>query len=395
MELKRTLNKKLVWPINALLFNLMRLYPRRNKNLWVFGANGGKLYDGNSRYLFEYVNHHHNKKVRAIWLSGKNDVVNQVRELGYEAYRSESGKGKSLQMKAGVCFYTHSLNDFGRYPLLGGSTIVALWHGVGFKKVYDATYTGVALWMKKMIDYVYARTYRSMTIVTSEYTRYQFALEFNLAYKDIYICGQPRNDVLKKKVSRTKILQSIGIDPDKKVIFYMPTYRMPSLGKNAMKKIIEELYSSEELNRALNDMNGILVVKPHPMSGIIELPCRDNFMMLHYKEVMSNQHLLCACDMLISDYSSVSVDFALLQRPIVFYLPDEASFLAKSEPVFEEFFEISALSRCQTPSELAEQIKTPTMAAVNKINELFEAPEIRDTCYSENVYQAVCKKVGL
>ena len=395
MELKRTLGKKLAWPINAILFNLMRLCPLRDKNLWVFGANGGKLYDGNSRYLFEYINQHHNKVVRAIWLSNKNEIVELVRSLGYEAYCNGSSKGKYLQMRAGVCFYTHSLNDFGHYPLLGGSTIVALWHGVGFKKVYNATYTGISLELKKMIDYLYARTRRSMTIVTSEYTRYQFALEFNLSYKNIYICGQPRNDILKKEVSRVEILQSIGINPDKKVFFYMPTYRMPSLGKDAMKKIVEELYLSEELNRTLNDMNGILVVKPHPMSEIIELPYRNNFMILHYKEVASNQHLLCACDMLISDYSSVSVDFALLQRPIIFYLPDEASFLAKSEPVFEEFFEISALSRCQTPSELAEQIKNSSMAAVNKMNELFESPEIRNTCYSENVYHAVCKKVGL
>lgn len=394
MELRRTLGKKLAWPINALLFNMMRLFPFRSKHLWLFGANGGKLYEGNSRYLFEYINQHHTN-IRAVWMSKKNDVVEQVRNLGYEAHCCGSIEGKSLQKMAGVCFYTHSLNDFGRFPLLGGSTIVALWHGVGFKKVYNATYSGKLLWLKKIVDRVYTRTQRSMTIVTSEYTRYQFALEFNLSKKDIYICGQPRNDVLKIGASRTKILQSIGVNPDKTVIFYMPTYRKRLLGKNAMSKIVEELYASQELNNTLDTINGVLVVKPHPMTEVIDLPNRENFRIINYKDVVSNQHLLCVCDMLVSDYSSVCVDFALLQRPIVFYLPDQEAFLTNSEPVFEEFFEIAALNQCKTPSELAQKLMAPSMKAVDKINELYEAPEIRNTCYSENVYQAVRKKVGL
>ena len=47
--------KKYLWPINAFLFNMCRLYPFRDKRLWIFGALGGKKYDDNSRFLYEYI----------------------------------------------------------------------------------------------------------------------------------------------------------------------------------------------------------------------------------------------------------------------------------------------------------------------------------------------------
>lgn len=69
--------------------------------------------------------------------------------------------------------------------------------------------------------------------------------------------------------------------------------------------------------------------------------------------------------------------------------------MKKSEPLYEELLDILHTNRCTTPDELAESILNPTLEAVNKINDVFEDESIRGTCYSENVYKAICKEIGL
>ena len=57
----------------------------------------------------------------------------------------------------------------------------------------------------------------------------------------------------------------------------------------------------------------------------------------------------------------------------------------------DDFWDICNLNRAITPSELAYKILHPSMAAVDRTNEIFEDPSIKGTCYSENVYNAICK----
>ena len=99
--------------------------------------------------------------------------------------------------------------------------------------------------------------------------------------------------------------------------------------------------------------------------------------------------------MLITDYSSCIMDYALLDRPVAFYMPDHEQFMKLSEPLYDEFFDLCRFDNCSTPEQLASLILNPSKAAVNAINELFEDSSIKGTCYCENVYNAIAKEVGL
>lgn len=175
----------------------------------------------------------------------------------------------------------------------------------------------------------------------------------------------------------------------------MPTYRMPTLGPKAMETIIMDLYNSKELNDALDKTNSVFLAKLHPLTPHIDITNKENFRILDYAKVESNQELMGVCDMLVTDYSSCFVDYALQERPIIFYNPDDEEFLTKSEKMEEDFFEIREMNKALTPSDLAEKILNPSMAVVNRTNEIFEDPSIKGTCYCENVYNAIAKKIGL
>lgn len=384
-----------IWalPINIILFNLCYLIPFRKKDLWVYGAREGCKYDDNSMYLFEYMNKNH-PEIESIWLTGNIKALELVRAKGYKAYLNNSFKGKKLQVRAGVVVYSHGLIDFGTFPLVAGAELVAVWHGMGFKKIYNGKFTGWKLKFKKALDHLFSWTRRTITPVTSQYSKDWANEMFTLNYDDIVVTGQPRNDVFKFADKET-IYKAINVPLDKQTIIFMPTYRMPSLGDKAMENIVRDLYDSKELNAVLEATNSVFLTKLHPLTPHINLTDRDNFRILDYAAVESNQELMGVCDMLVTDYSSCFVDYALLERPIIFYNPDNEAFLAKSEKMDDGFWKISNMNRAITPSELAYRILHPSMAAVDKTNEVFEDPSIKGTCYSENVYNAIVKEINL
>ena len=372
---------KLVFPINVITFNLSRLLPFRSKRIWIFGAWAGKKYDDNSRYLFEYIDKSQSAKIRTVWLTRSPKVVNLVRDLGHEAYLGYSVKGVWLQLRAGVAFYTNSLNDFCLIPLVGGAEIGTAWHGMSFKKIYNSKYHGWKYIVKKLFDHIYSRTYRTLSFVPSEQGRRWFVESFTLNPDNIFITGQPRNDIL-MQVSKQDVLNKMGLDPSKRIILYLPTYRHAALGKDAMQRIVEELYDDEEFKNMLKANNYLFLVKPHPVTPPLHT-------------VSNNQELLACGDILVTDYSGGFIDFALLDRPIVFYTPDEEQFLAESEDIDSLFFEISKQNCAKTPHDLALKLTNPSTVACEATNGVWEDRRIKGTCYSENVFKVLASAVGL
>lgn len=385
--------KKYLLPLNIITFNLCRLWPFRNKRLWIFGAREGHQFEDNSKYMFlDVIKNHPN--IHAVWLTNESKVIDDMRHQGYEVYRNSSLKGKWMQLRAGASFYTNGLMDFGYVPLVAGSKVVALWHGMGFKLIYNGKLHGTALRLKRILDHFFSWTYRNITISTSFFASKH--LEKCITFKEsgIRLTGQPRNDVL-FTVNRTEILKSIGIDYNKKVIIYMPTYRSENLGPNAMTTIVNDLYNSTALDNELNKENAIFIAKLHPLTPHIDLPNRSNFIILDYANVKcGNQELMGACDELITDYSSCFIDFALLERPVYFYVPDEAMFLKESENIDNSFFSISKLNKSTNPEELANNIKKADNNVAKATNNLFEDVSIKGTNYSENVYNAIIKTLS-
>ena len=385
-------SRKWSLPINVVTFNLCKLIPKRNPKIWVFGGVEGRKYDDNSRFLFEYVCRRYGDFIHAVWIAKEKSVVNAVRQMGYDAYTPYCIKGVYYALRAGVAIYSHALIDFGLFPLVGGSYIVSLWHGMGFKEIYNAKYDGWSLKTKIFIDKLFSWTYRDMTTVTSVYTKIQFQRLFNLGLDGIFITGQPRNDVFKRELKKNDVLREVC--DSKKWIIYMPTYRGKAMGEDAMSNIIYELYNDETLNKILSDNDSIFIVKLHPLTPHVSLKNRDNFVLLDYKAVSNNQELLAVSDILITDFSSCFVDFALMDKPIHFYCPDEERFLEQSEKMNDDYFKLSSLSKSNTLSGLATFLQNPTNIVCDATNEIFEDESIRGTCYSENVYQVICKEIG-
>lgn len=152
------------------------------------------------------------------------------------------------------------------------------------------------------------------------------------------ITGYPRLDYFFQSDDKVKnkVNQKWHFDRYKKVIFWMPTFRQSnneSLSEDYIKNqtglpIFETRHSLQEFSDFLKKKNLLLVFKLHHLQA--DLPVFkshfNNILLvkdedLHGMGIQLYQFISMA-DAMISDYSSISIDFLLKDKPIVFTLDD-------------------------------------------------------------------------
>src|SRR5574344_1678795 len=119
--------------INTALFYHLHYNNKRDNNLWVFGCWGGLRYTDNSKYLYEYVLNT-NKSITAIWVTKSIDIYKRLKCENKACCLYGSNEANKILSRAGVAFFTNSINDFGDKDYLNGAYKIGLFHGVGLKK---------------------------------------------------------------------------------------------------------------------------------------------------------------------------------------------------------------------------------------------------------------------
>ena len=132
--------------------------------------------------------------------------------------------------------------------------------------------------------------------------------------------GLPRNDVLfdenyVKECSQLirKRYNIIG----KKIILYAPTWR----GYNISNSFPLVQQDFKKLDNYLEDKGWVLLYRPHYLEDIlkhINFAYLNNIIKVDLEKEQDPQRMLAAADMLITDYSSIYVDYLALNRPIAF-----------------------------------------------------------------------------
>lgn len=325
----------------VLIYNAVRLLPR-NRHLVVFGAEAGKGFRGNPKYLF--LNLPSVKDLRCVWILKDRQAVANIRKLGYACYHCHTWQGIYMQLRAKTFIHSHSIHDdFNRY-LLGGATSINTWHGVGLKKVWGAnknTFTYKALhernplqrWLKKYV--VKTQTAKKNYVFsTSERVSSYYPETFLVGRDHVLSLGQARNDVFFERTTEEDNFPTYI--KENKIITYMPTHRRFGKGDDNISDILD----LEDINAFCEKHDYLFLVKRHMFSkGRIDR--RFRHIIDVSRDNLEPQLLLKHTDLLITDYSSCYTDFLLLDRPIIFYCYDLETYLATSNEMYFEYDDVT------------------------------------------------------
>lgn len=158
-------------------------------------------------------------------------------------------------------------------------------------------------------------------ISPNSFTTEVFQTSFKINEERLIETGYPRNDVLSNatELDEKDIKEKYEIPQDKKVVLYAPTWRDNSYVASGY--TFELLVNFYKWREELGD-EYVVIFKPHYLiSNKFDLTELEGFV-YSLPTTVDISELYLISDVLITDYSSVFFDFAILNRPVYFYMYD-------------------------------------------------------------------------
>ncbi|WP_261796299.1 CDP-glycerol glycerophosphotransferase family protein [Oceanobacillus massiliensis] len=201
-----------------------------------------------------------------------------------------------------------------------GTTCIQLWHAAGAIKHFGLQDPSNETRSQRAIDrfqQVYDRF--DYTVVGSEKMADTFRESFGITNNRILRTGVPRSDILFNQEKKQQIYHYIHskypLIGDKKIILYTPTFREDQFTDYQLELDIPQMY------RELSD-EYVLFIKLHPaVSNYVISEEFDDFV-YDVSDYKDTNELLLITDLLISDYSSIPFEYAILEKPMIFFAYD-------------------------------------------------------------------------
>ena len=209
--------------------------------------------------------------------------------------------------------------------------ITQLWHAPGASKKFGGS---VEVENRPILKMISKNT--TYLITTSKNTVSYYSEAFQMPAGKIKALGLARLDYYFENHNidtlKKSFFKKYNISPDKKVILYAPTFR-----ENGKYNNVFNYLDLKEFNEKLGE-EYVLALRLHPKikkfyNGDIE---SGNY----YIDVSgeeSEQELMLISDMLISDYSSIMIEYGILNKPIIFFTYDLDNYLENERGFYYDF----------------------------------------------------------
>ncbi len=323
--------------LRNIIYNLFLILPI-NKNLVLLDSNNGNEFEGNILALYPEI-----KKEKKVFIGS----------LNYKKYNKIYNSSDFISMRSLKYIYLLACSKYiftdtslpTYYKKKKRQILINTWHGTPLKKMgFDIKKKGYKLSVnvqKNLIlsDYIF---------LSNEYSKEIFENSYCLDGRDITILPSPRNSkLLKTKEERNN-----------NRILFMPTWRDTSEENNKVLKRIESIIEKLPIEFEV-------FVKIHP---IVEKEYKEKYN-FNYLKTNDLYQSLNDIDILVTDYSSIMFDFAILNRKIILDIFDIKEYETKRGL----YFDVRKLPFLKSYSvdEIVDLIKKDIEIDYSKFNEKF------------------------
>jgi len=290
---------------------------------------GGSPVEGNAVAIVEALLKE--TSMRIVWLEGPGlDFLNSRGMKGLDRItfisRKRSPQAIWRFLRSKLVFTSTEL--YGMPSPLGDRIIINLWHGEGPKG-------GEFFPFRK--DH---RPSSNYLVGTSTLLRLDRAKQAGVSADSVLMTGMPRVDLLKSRRSRGTLAR-LGLEGELPIVLWMPTFRRARSpqGKLAWTDTTEfgaemwsNLINSKEFEEFATESTDFqFIAKTHHLD--FDVSEYRKFRTLTDLDLLRSgitvNELLSQSSILITDYSSVWLEYLYLNRPIGFFIPDEAEYWAR------------------------------------------------------------------
>ncbi|MEW2573422.1 bifunctional glycosyltransferase family 2 protein/CDP-glycerol:glycerophosphate glycerophosphotransferase [Streptomyces sp. NPDC047070] len=235
------------------------------------------------------------------------------------------------------------------------TTYIQTWHGSALKRMgfdeaeWKLRTRGAQQEQQRVLDRF------DRFLIRSEHDVRTLARAFRLKERTLLRVGYPRNDALVAARGREEetgvrergpLAAELGIPDDKAVLLYAPTFRQ----HGGRQRRFELPFDVERFADEFGDRY-VLLVRSHYLDHVV-LPPSVRGRVVDVSAHHDVTPLLALADGLITDYSSVMFDYALLGRPLFFFAHDYEEYVHEGRGTYFDLLERAPGPVVRTEEEL-------------------------------------------
>ena len=326
----RKLMRKIMYSYRECIYLSRGIGKTVNDNLIVFESFSGKSYSDTPKAVYEYmISSDEYQGYEFVWIFKEPDKYNFLKSLkNTKLVKYRSSECEKALNRAKYWIFNYRALD--HWIPKKNQIYVQCWHGTPLKRLgYDIEKSDNAMNSLEEIRDKYRRDARRFKYLLSpcSFASEVFTSAWNLKAlgkeSAILETGYPRNDFLVNHTEDDvrRIKKRLGFENcSKKIILYAPTWR-DNQHKASVGYTYETKIDFEKLRNALGEEYVILFRAHYLVANTFDFEKYGGFV-FDVSDIDDINELYVISDMLITDYSSVFFDYAILERPIIFYMYD-------------------------------------------------------------------------
>ncbi|MCX3060108.1 CDP-glycerol glycerophosphotransferase family protein [Streptomyces beihaiensis] len=224
------------------------------------------------------------------------------------------------------------------------TTYLQTWHGSAYKRMGNDEIRHKTQNAPQRAKLARAIDRFDHFLVRSEHDVNTLARAYRIPEDRLLRIGYPRNDRLvaararderEGRFPRPALAADLGIPDHRTVVLYAPTFRgSPTSGTGTSTRAGSQLpLDVQAFAEEFGDTH-ILLVRAH-YTQTATLPLTPPGTVIDVSAHHDVSELLCLTDVLITDYSSIMFDYALLDRPLIHFTPDLDTYVRERGSYFD------------------------------------------------------------